>query len=92
MSSSNGKDSVLKELGQFVAYPIGEMYDFAKRAERTYVKDGFPFKVQQMGEGDYSEQLQELDKYYSENPDELGNDFFNRKSTGNDAYSIIWTI
>ena len=87
MSSSNGKDSVLKELGQFVAYPIGEMYDFAKRAERTYVKDGFPFKVQQMGEGDYSEQLQELDKYYSENPDELGNDFFNRKSTGNDAYS-----
>ena len=63
------------------------MYDFAKRAERTYVKDGFPFKVQQMGEGDYSEQLQELDKYYSENPDELGNDFFNRKSTGNDAYS-----
>ena len=87
MSSSNGKDSVLKELGQFVAYPIGEMYDFAKRAERTYVKDGFPFKVQQMGAGDYSEQLQELDKYYSENPDELGNDFFNRKSTGNDAYS-----
>lgn len=87
MSSSNGKDSVLKELGQFVAYPIGGMYDFAKRAERTYVKDGFPFKVQQMGEGDYSEQLQELDKYYSENPDELGNDFFNRKSTGNDAYS-----
>ena len=87
MSSSNGKDSVLKELGQFVAYPIGEMYDFAKRAGRTYVKDGFPFKVQQMGEGDYSEQLQELDKYYSENPDELGNDFFNRKSTGNDAYS-----
>ena len=87
MSSSNGKDSVLKELGQFVAYPIGEMYDFAKRAERTYVKDGFPFKVQQMSEGDYSEQLQELDKYYSENPDELGNDFFNRKSTGNDAYS-----
>ncbi len=87
MSSSNGKDSVLKELGQFVAYPIGKMYDFAKRAERTYVKDGFPFKVQQMGEGDYSEQLQELDKYYSENPDELGNDFFNRKSTGNDAYS-----
>lgn len=87
MSSSNGKDSVLKELGQFVAYPIGEMYDFAKRAGRTYVKDGFPFKVQQMGAGDYSEQLQELDKYYSENPDELGNDFFNRKSTGNDAYS-----
>nr|DAN62278.1 MAG TPA: Type I restriction enzyme Methylase [Caudoviricetes sp.] len=80
MSSSNGKDSVEKEITQPIANFFKGAYDSADSTIRTFVKDGFPFKASKLGGGEYSQQLQEIDKYYTENPDELGNDFFSKTS------------
>lgn len=80
MSSSNGKDSAEKEITQPIANFFKGAYDSADSTIRTFVKDGFPFKASKLGGGEYSQQLQEIDKYYTENPDELGNDFFSKTS------------
>lgn len=67
-SGKTDKNSFLKEVTQPVAKFFAGMYDSAKSASEFGIKNGFKLN------GDYSKRMEEIDKYYSENPDKLGDD------------------
>lgn len=75
-SASNGEDSFLKEITQPIVKFLAGTRDAAESAARFFLKDGMKL------DGSYTQAYNEAEKYYTENPDELGNDLFDNYKQG----------
>lgn len=75
-SASNGEDSFLKEITQPIVKFLAGTRDAAESAARFFIKDGMKL------DGSYTQAYNEVEKYYTENPDELGNDLFDNYKQG----------
>ncbi len=75
-SASNGEDSFLKEITQPIVKFLAGTRDAAESAARFFIKDGMKL------DGSYTQAYNEAEKYYTENPDELGNDLFDNYKQG----------
>ncbi len=74
-SASNGKNSFIKEISQPIVKFLMGTRDTAEGAAK-FLKNGGKLN------GDYSEEYANIEKYYEEHPDELGNDLFDTYKRG----------
>lgn len=74
-SASNGKNNFIKEISQPIVKFLMGTRDAAEGAAK-FLKDGGKLN------GDYSEEYANIEKYYEEHPDELGNDLFDTYISG----------
>lgn len=74
-SASNGKNSFIKEISQPIVKFLMGTRDTAEGAAK-FLKNGGKLN------GDYSEEYANIEKYYEEHPDELGNDLFDTYKGG----------
>ncbi len=74
-SASNGKNSFIKEISQPIVKFLMGTRDTAEGAAK-FLKNGGKLN------GDYSEEYANIEKYYEEHPDELGNDLFDTYKSG----------
>lgn len=74
-SASNGKNSFIKEISQPAVKFLMGTRDMAEGAAK-FLKNGGKLN------GDYSEEYANIEKYYEEHPDELGNDLFDTYKSG----------
>lgn len=74
-SASNGKNNFIKEISQPIVKFLMGTRDAAEGAAK-FLKNGGKLN------GDYSEEYANIEKYYEEHPDELGNDLFDTYKRG----------
>lgn len=74
-TASNGKNSFIKEISQPIVKFLMGTRDTAEGAAK-FLKNGGKLN------GDYSEEYANIEKYYEEHPDELGNDLFDTYKGG----------
>lgn len=74
-SASNGKNNFIKEISQPIVKFLMGTRDAAEGAAK-FLKNGGKLN------GDYSEEYANIEKYYEEHPDELGNDLFDTYKSG----------
>lgn len=74
-SASNGKNNFIKEISQPIVKFLMGTRDAAEGAAK-FLKNGGKLN------GDYSEEYANIEKYYEEHPDELGNDLFDTYISG----------
>ena len=74
-SASNGKNSFIKEISQPIVKFLMGTRDTAEGAAK-FLKNGGKLN------GDYSEEYANIEKYYEEHPDQLGNDLFDTYKRG----------
>lgn len=74
-TASNGKNSFIKEISQPIVKFLMGTRDTAEGAAK-FLKNGGKLN------GDYSEEYANIEKYYEEHPDELGNDLFDTYKSG----------
>ena len=74
-TASNGKNNFIKEISQPIVKFLMGTRDAAEGAAK-FLKNGGKLN------GDYSEEYANIEKYYEEHPDELGNDLFDTYISG----------